>query len=267
MNSSTGGLLTLLALLTLTAAAHAGTVIQSRDDVGGTSTVKIEGDMARIDNGDDSGHMLIDMKTRKVYAINDDDHMVLDASTPMPAPQSSGGEITPPTSPTVTKVGDGPKIAGYPTIHYRVLVGNETCFDEYLAKQPLENKDVLHFTQMMSRWTHQQRVSMGAMYADEDECDAAEGTVTEQYPKLGIPMRTVDSAGTVIHEITLIQSKESFPSNIFKLPTDYPVLTKKELMERMQETPSGDDQTTNPDQLEEMQQNMQEMYDEMRQQE
>jgi hypothetical protein len=246
----------------------AGTLIESRDDVGGSSTVKIETTHVRIESGDDSGYMLIDMKNNKVYSVSNDDHMVIDASTPVDmGPADTEQTDVPHTAPTITKIGKGPRIAGYSTVHYKVSVGDQHCYDEYLASKPLENKDVKNFTAMMSKWSSEQRKYAGGMYEDEDECDAAESVVTDQYTKLGIPMRTVDSAGTVIHEITRIQTGVSFPSSVFTPPKEYPVVTQQELMKRLQGSPGGDTQVDDPDQLEEMQQNIQEMFDRMQQQE
>ena len=244
-------------------------MIETRDDVGGSSMVKIEGSRVRIDSGDDSGYMLIDMKQNKVYSVNNDDHMVIDASTPVEINMTDAvPQGTAPATPTLTKIGNGPKIAGYATVHYKVLIGDQLCFDEYLATKPLENKDVKKFTEMMSRWSNEQRKHGSAMFEDEDECDAAESVITDQYTKLGIPMRSVDSAGTVIHEITRIQSGTSFPSGVFQLPKEYPVITTQELMKNMQEPPDGGDMPEgDPDQLEEMQQNMQELFDRMQRQE
>lgn len=249
-------------------AGNAGTLIESRDDVGGSSTVKIAGMHVRIDSGDDSGYMLIDIKNNKVYSVSNDDHMVIDASTPVdmgPADMEQTDIFH--TAPSITKVGKGPRIAGYPTVHYQVAVGDQHCFDEYLAAKPLENKDVKNFTEMMSKWSSEQRKRAGGMFEDEDECDAAESIVMDHYTSLGIPMRTVDSAGTIIHEITRIQTGISFPSSVFIPPKEYPIVTQQELMKRLQGSPGGDSQESDPDQLEEMQQNIQEMFDRMQQQE
>lgn len=257
-----------LTAMSLALPAIAGTLIESRDDVGGSSTVKIAATHVRIDSGDDSGYMLIDMKNNKVYSVSNDDHMVIDASTPANmGPADMEQTDIPHTTPSITKVGKGPRIAGYATVHYKVSVGDQHCFDEYLAAKPLNNKDVKHFTEMMSRWSGQQRKYAGSMFEDEDECDAAETIVTDQYSKLGIPMRTMDSAGTVVHEITRIQTGVSFPSSVFTPPKEYPVVTQQELMKRMEEGTGGDTQEDDPDQLEEMQQNIQEMFDRMQQQE
>lgn len=248
--------------------AMAGTMIENRDDVGGSSTVKIDGSHVRIDSGDESGYMLIDMKNNKVYSVSNDDHMVIDASTPVDmGPPDALQPAPPPTAPTITKIGKGPNIAGYSTVHYNVSIGDQHCFDEYLAAKPLENKDVKNFTEMMSKWSSEQRKHAGGMFEDEDECDAAESVLTDQYIKLGIPMRTIDSAGTVIHEVSRIQSGVSFPASVFVPPKEYPIVTQQELIKRLQDSPGDDMQQSDPDQLEEMQQNIQEMFDRMQQQE
>jgi hypothetical protein len=244
---------------------QAGTMIESRDDVGGSSTVSIEGDHVRIDSGNDSGYMLIDMKKHKVFSVSNDDHMVIDASSPVDT--GATGAVVPAPTPTVTKVGGGPNIAGYPTDHYKISIGDQHCFDEYLASKPLEIKDVKNFTEMMANWSREQRKYAGGMFEDEDECDTAESALTDQYSKLGIPMRSIDSAGTVIHEITRIQTGQSFPASIFTPPKEYPVVTQQELLKRMEGTPDSDFQGNDPDQLEEMQQNLQELFDQMQRQE
>lgn len=261
-----------IAVLTLAAAvpgAYAGTTIESHDDVGGSSTVKIQGFQARIDNGNDSGYMLIDMRADKVYSVSNDDRMVLDASSPIPPdedPYGAGQGGTPP-APTVTKVGSGPTIAGFPTIHYRIMVGEEHCYDEYLAPKPLENHEVLRFTQTMSKWSSRLRRNTAPSSEVDDACDAVVDALNEQYPTLGIPMRTVDGAGTVIHEVTRIQGGETFPARLFKLPAEYPVITQRDLVRRVQKLQDSDTPQAEPDQMEEMQQNMEDMLRQMQEQE
>lgn len=241
--------------------AYGGTMLQGRDDEGGVTVIKIEGRQARIETGDDSGYMLIHMGAGKVYSVNNEQRMVLDVSSAPPTPPGTPDNTQ--TAPTVTKVGQGPEIAGYPTVQYRVKVGAARCFDDYLAPKALHNEEIRRFVQAMADWTARLH-NTGA--ADEDECDAAADALNQRYPRLGIPLRTVDAAGTVIHEITRIQTGTTYPSDIFELPRGYQVLTQQELMTRMKKMQNEDD-TQAPGQFDEMQEDTQDMLQRLLEQE
>lgn len=250
----------LLAAAMLAPLAHGGTLIQGRDDTGGVTEIKIADGSARIETGDDSGYMLVHMAAAKVYSVNTEQQMVLDVSSAPPGPAGDG---TAPT-PTVTKVGQGPTIAGYATVQYRVAVGTEHCFDDYLAPKALEDEDIRGFLQAMADWS--QRLH-GAGPADEDECDAVADAMNGRYPHLGVPMRTVDAAGTVVHEITRIKSGTSFPGGIFDLPADFPVLTQEQLMKRMRKQDEQGDLQPPAGHLDEMQEDSQDMLQRLLEQE
>lgn len=252
----------LLAAVVFAPLAHGGIMLEGRDDAGGVNVIKIDGSRARVEGGDDSGYMLVHMKEHKVYSVNSDARMVLDVSTAPPASQANPNDTGP--SPTVTKVGPGPTIAGYPTIQYRVKVGDVSCFDDYLAPKALQNPEIRDFLQAMADWTARLH---GGGTTDEDECDAVADAMNERYPTLGIPMRTVDPAGTVIHEITRIEKDTTFPSSIFELPEGYPVMTQDELLKRMQNMDNQDQPGSPPGQLDEMQQDTQDMLQRLLEQE
>jgi len=237
-------------------------MLEGRDDAGGLTVIKIEGQQARIETGDDSGYMLIHMHAQKVYSVSREDRMVLDVSSPPPSAQDTPAGAPP--KPTVTEVGPGPVIAGYPTVQYRVKAGASRCFDDYLAPKALQNEEIKRFAQAMAAWTARLH---GAGTADEDECDAASDALNERYPRLGIPMRTVDAAGTVVHEITRIQTGNTFPSSLFELPQGYPVITQEELMKRMRDMDNEGEGQPPPGHLDEMQEDTQDMLQRLLEQE
>lgn len=234
--------------------AYGGTMLQGRDDAGGVTIIKIEDRQARIETGDDSGYMLVHMGTGKVYSVNNEVRMVLDVSSAPPSPPGTPDGAQ--TAPTVTKVGRGPVIAGYPTVRYRVKVGDTRCFDDYLAPEALHNQEIRRFVQAMADWTARLH---NTVISDDDECDAAADALNQRYSRLGIPMRTVDDAGTVIHEITRIQTGSTYPSSIFELPRDYPVMTQEELINRMNNMENEGEVQAPSGQLDELQEDSRDM--------
>ena len=162
----------------------------------------------------------------------------MDMQSPMPTRSEHGELNTSLVAPPLIRFergrNAGPTIAGYATIHYRVTVGGQHCFDEYLAPATLEVPAIRRFSAAMAASTHdEERRVLLQLTAPERLCEAAEDLIDDHYPRLGIPLRTLDAQGRVIHRVTRIQLDAGHDAALMRVPADYEVLTRAEVMARM----------------------------------
>lgn len=217
-------------------AAFGDVTIESRGADGTNGRVLISGDMARVETGRRDFWLLLDLAAGSILAVNDADRIAMDMKSPIPR-RIEHGDMTanvPPLDVRLEKRGDGPEIAGFRTVHYRVTVDGAHCYDEYLAPAALDDAGVRRFVAAMSAGSDNapQRMLI-QLTAPERICEAADDLIDDHYPRAGIPMRTLDARGRLVQEIARIALDHSHDAALFHLPDGYPVLTRAEVMERM----------------------------------
>src|SRR3972149_2414338 len=214
----------------------AGTVIESVDGEKNHARIMIEKDMARIDAADMQGYMLIDLAKEKIYAVSTAEQGGMGLS-PHAVKSTPRVITTNRRQASFIKQGKGPRIADYSTVYYKVMMGDTHCFDEYLSKEAVDNPDIRHFTEVMARIS-QSEATMTVIESSplDNPCVTAEESMDDQYVKLGVPLRTVDENGVTVNEITQIQNEVSFSPDAFDMPTDYPMLSREEMMQRAMES-------------------------------
>ncbi len=227
-----------MAWLGLAEGTRAGVLITSQEAGQGRSEVAIDGDWARIDHDGWPIYMLIDMRSHRVYAVSPDERRIVDLSTPAPPPSAHAAEaiaqVGQPEA-TLERISTGPVIAGYETVRYRVSVDGHYCYDEYLATGPLEDPLIRRFVRALSLASRTEADDALEIAIDPSTiCRIADNLVDDQYPTLGIPMRTVDGEEAVVHRITEIRRFDDFEPGFFSLPEDYRRLTRQEARRQAQ---------------------------------
>ncbi len=220
----------------ITPAALADVTIENRSTDGTAGRVLISGDLARVETGRQEFWLLLDLAAGSILAVNDADRIAMDMKSPIPR-RTEHDDMTAGVAPPkvrLEKRGDGPEIAGYRTVHYRVTVDGIHCYDEYLAPSALDDHGIRRFVAAMSEGSDNapQRVLI-QLTAPERICEAADDLIDDHYPLAGIPMRTLDADGRLIQEITRIAFDGEHDAVLFRLPDGYPVLTRAEVMEHM----------------------------------
>ena len=220
-------------------------LIESVDDQGEHTRVLIDDGRARIDAGSMGGYMLINLEDGNAYAVNHSERAVLDLHSPLPGSDLHIAEHTGSPAPlpviNFNMIGKGPVIAGYQTTHYKVDIDGRHCFDEYLSEQLLATPNVKRFIEIISKSTDTYS-DMEAAFEADTPCKSADALVDDYYPKLGIPMRTIDSNGKVSHEITRVDTGIEPPAGTFTSPPGYKKVTRSELVKR-----SKDQLSAHPD--------------------
>lgn len=200
--------------------------------------------VARIDRSGSDIHVLIDLDRGQIFAVDDAQRYVMDMQSPMPVRPEHGElntEAVPPPAIRLERRKDGPVIAGFATVHYRVTVEGRHCFDEYLAPAALEEPAIRRFVEATSAGSRDdERRVLIQLTEPERLCEAVEDLIDDHYPRLGIPMRTLDAEARVIHRITRIVLDAPHDPALLRVPADYEVLTRTQLMERAAPPPDGD---------------------------
>jgi hypothetical protein len=228
--------------LPLAATAHAGALIESVDSGLSQIRVSVGSEGARIERSDSAVHVLLDFETQGIHAVDTGQRYAMDMTSPATSRLEHGEfdftSVAPPNV-RLERMGAGPQIAGYETVHYRILVDGRRCFDEYLAPAALDNKDIRRFIQTMAAGTDdpEQRVLVQLIEPDR-LCDAVTDLIDDHYPRLGIPLRTLDARGREIHRVTRIETGISHDGAMFRIPEGYEILTRAQVMAR--EAPQHD---------------------------
>lgn len=142
------------------------------------------------------------------------------------------------------KKGQGPKIAGYPTMHYQVQAdvpdrrGNMrsiTCSDNYFSTEAVQKVAYLNkFIEIMFEMSNSRKLKgMPAPF-----CQQAFHELEEESMQLGIPMKTVLKGGgemgdRVKHEIIRIQTDAKVSADTFVLPRYDDKISEQEMKEEM----------------------------------
>ena len=229
--------------LLLAAQVQAGILIEFRSDEEGASTVRLQGDWARLESAGEQAYLLMDLKAGKGYAVSPEEQtiLVLDFRAP-PAGGPSGRHKLPPVR--AIKEGRGPRIAGYSTTRYRIAARSGYCFIDYIARDLLEEPGMRRFLEVMALVAEfgdplegqlPGQLSGRQAEQEQDTCELAELVMSKRYPRLGVPMRSIRLDGTVIHEITRLDTEASFPAQLFRLPEGYERISVAEMMQMMRQ--------------------------------
>ncbi len=213
--------------------SQAGISITGKEASGATSKVLIDKEMARIELSNQQGYLLLDMAQPAILAVNDDDKQVVNLTSPAPEPSAHAAQaISNLEKPTVSmkRIGPGPVISGYETTRYQVYVNDTLCYEEFLAEEPLHNELIMRFIKTMAKASRQDNNDKLLMAIDKmNLCNAADNLVDDQYPTLGLPMRTVNLDHKVTHEIIKIDTKVDYAHDQFLPPADYIHLSRSQL--------------------------------------
>jgi hypothetical protein len=223
--------LTTLLLLGTTLPALADTVIKTRSYGDGEDKVMIHGDWARMESAGESDYQLFNLKTGQIHMINKEEKTIMDFDLN----KSGKAAKTPATVKVVIKKqGKGPKVAGYPTVKYVVTANGQTCGTEFISAKAVRNKDIkklMHAsTKLVNLDSLMPQGMAAAVHAMQDPCDIAEQDLMQKADSLGIPLKSIDSDGSVESETTSIDTHAKLDPKLFQMPADYRHTTMQQEM-------------------------------------
>jgi hypothetical protein len=181
----------------------------------------------------EGGYMLMDWEANKMYLVSPEEGMAMDMSHVMAA-QPKGGENSGPRA-VVSKVGDGPDIAGYDTVHYRISVGGEHCQDIYTSKKAYKDLDAEDLFDRMQKLAD---ADMEEMDEWSTPCDYADQGL--DFAELGFPMRTEYVESGEWDEVRKIVPDAGEPEGGFDVPAGLEVMDMSQMMQFMQRPPGNE---------------------------
>lgn len=218
-------------LITVNPLVIADVLVSNIDEEGNESVVKLSNDWGKVvDKSAPNQFMLIDMKKEAFYVVDDQEKMVVRIGETNTMQDMNPHKDMTQKQPVieVKKVGAGQSIAGYKTIHYKLIVDGEFCSDHFISMDLLKNAEIKAFADSMQKFAKSE-MPMGF---NESPCEVGETYFDNKVFEYGVPLLSKDASGKDVFKITEINTKASFSKDEFKLPEGYPVFSQAELMQR-----------------------------------
>jgi hypothetical protein len=213
------------------ASLQAATLIEYVESEGETMKIWFQGAKMRMEA--EGAYVLMDWESKKMYVVSPEEGMAMDMSHVMAAqPKGGGGDGKPKA--VVSKVGDGPEIAGYDTVHYTISVEGEHCQDIYASKKAYKD---LNAEDLFDRIQRLSDTDMEGMDQWSTPCDYADQGL--DFAELGFPMRTeyVQRGGS--DEVQRIVLDADQPDGGFDVPAGLEVMDMSQMMQYMQRPPGN----------------------------
>lgn len=212
-----------LAGLFLLSSVFADIRVDINNGKGGNSSFSSNGKVVRMDDADQPGYMLIDLKTSQFKMVDTTSREVIDMSGMMP-PMSGA---MPPSVPAVTinlkNTGSGPDIAGYPTQRYLVIANGTNCGTIFGSKKALQEKGMQSLLDAMKQLSQQANKMSRQFRTMRSVCEQADFENASTFQKTGAPMRIVDENGQIDSEVSKIDSNAQHPAGHYDTPKGFRV--------------------------------------------
>lgn len=198
-------------------------------------TVTLADHQARIEGSELDYYKLFNLKEKMLYDVDKQEKMIV--KIPFAAPELS--DIAPrfparspkPIKVQLVKKGTGPDIAGYPTLHYQIIVDDKVCSEEYLSEKAIQIDYVKDFLLAMHEMSNARSQAMKNL--PKHPCQRAHEQLETEVLAIGLPMKSVTTRGKVRHEIVRIKTDVKVDADLFTLPKGYQVKTEREVMEEI----------------------------------
>jgi len=267
-------LLAAIALAFVTS-AQADVLITIKDGKGRTSAFSSDGKMARIEDRQMPGYVIIDYQSGEFFMVDSKRKEIMRTVIEGGSVAEGGSTV----SVSLKDKGGGPKIAGYLTRKYEMNANGERCGTVYASSKLLQNKDVQALFESMRNMQQFSRNMTGGMGGTISVCQQANMQLADVIESSGAPMKVIDENGKLMSEILAVDANKKFPANHYKLPAGMEVVDMTDRMNQatqqtqqmMENMPDTDElmkqiQQGGGQMTEEMQQQMQDMMQQLQQQ-
>jgi len=215
-----------LTALTLFINAFADVQITVKDGFGGNSTFSSNGQLVRIDGQKMDGFIVIDYASGDFFMVDSKQGEVKQASLD----QIDATQGAAPLSITLENKGGGPKIAGYLTRKFEMIVSGEGCGTVYASSKLLQNKDVRAIFESMRNMQEFSSRIMGGMSGIMPVCQRANMQLADVIESSGAPLRVVDKGGKMLSEVLTVVTDKKYAADHYALPAGMKVVDMTEQM-------------------------------------
>ncbi len=219
----------LAALLLINSAAQAATLIEVKTPQGQTQVWR-DGSMSRMETQND-GYMVVDSVAETMFIVMTKERRVMDMSDLL----RSGGNAAGAQGVRVEfkKLGEGPRIAGYPTARYSYTADGTPCGSVAASPQALKDAGLQDTLEMMQRMATRADALMSAFNHRADPCQRAGTQLSQHAGTIGVPMRINDANGRLVSEILRIDKNARLPANAFAIPSGYQVINTGSMLKQL----------------------------------
>lgn len=211
------------------------TLIEQRDG-DSTTIMYVDGVQMRTEFAGKTAYVLINMGKRQFFNVDPKRKTAVDMSSMMWTAvdsEDSNSEIK--VAPSLDKMGDGPMIAGYSTVHYALKANGKTCQEWYASKDAFKDSG------LSKMWEEYGEVwkEMGA--ETDNACDIAEREMHDPW-KTGWTLKTVNREREHVGQFTevlRIEKDVAVPPGGFDVPSDYKIVNYQAYQQMMSGMNSG----------------------------
>jgi len=255
--------------------ALADVQITIKGDKGRISTFSSNGKMARIEDKQMPGYVIIDHASGEFNMVDTERGEIMRTRIDKGGVAANDSKI----SVSLKDKGGGQKIAGYSTRKFEMIANGENCGTIYASSELLKNNEIRAIFESMRSMQQFSRNMTGGMGGIMSVCQQANMQLADMIESSGGPMRVLDQSGKLQSEVVAVDTKKKFATSHYALPSGMKVVDMSDKMnqaeqetqqmmenmpdmgELMKQIQQGGGQMT-----EEMQQQMQQMMKQLQQQ-
>lgn len=211
--------------------ASAALLIEGRstngDDVQ-TYVSYMDGHYSRMGGKGSKQYVLMNWEAKTLYMVDTATKQATDMSISLKAGATAQKCPQPAVDAVLERVGAGPSMAGYATVHYIVKADGKACEEIFASREAMT--EVSHLIDSFRDMQEQDDDDVG-----RSKCDIASDKVVD-LSKIGWPLKTVTLRGGGkghIEEILRIERNTPVPAGFFSVPAGYKVMKLADLYPEM----------------------------------
>jgi len=184
----------------------------------------MEGQNSRMGGKDSKQYVLMNWQSKTFYVVDTATKQATDMSISLKQGAPAQKCPQPEVDAVLERVGAGPTMAGYPTVHYIVKADGKACEEVYASREAMA--DLSHLIDTFRDMQDRDDDDIG-----RSKCDIASDKVVD-LGKIGWPLKTVTLRGGGkghIDEVLRIERNASVPAGFFNVPSGYKIIKPEEL--------------------------------------
>lgn len=216
-----------------TASLPAATLIEQVDGES-TMIMYVEGSKFRTDTPSEDSYAIVDYEEKTFLVVNDAERKVMDMSAMTWREDNANKTVdTSGVDADLQRIGAGPRIAGYDTVHYVVRANGRKCQELFTSRAAFRDSGMAEF------WNSESAQAMTRANLEYgDDCELAEFVVTDP-DDIGFPLRTVQADGQAM-EVLRIERNVQVPGSGFEAPANYERVDFGQMMGQMMKAATVD---------------------------
>jgi len=226
-------MLLLILLLMTTISSHAATIVEIDSDEG-KSTLYSDGKMAKVTMEGETDYMVLDSEAETFQVVMDKQKMIMDMTslwTNAPAATSTQDSRV-----KINSIGTGPKLVGYQTKQYDLLVDGKYCGSVFSSTKALADSRLARIFVMFQTMAAKTQSLIPTGMMQEDHCDSeAKEQLIARINEIGMPLKVLNKDRKVDYQIAKITLDTQLPANVFDIPQHYKVQNMQQMQQAVGE--------------------------------